>query len=72
MKIDENLSQRGFYPNYMEEFHRRKNLADKEEMLRPFQTNQFNWDRFPDEKLKSKLSEDKFRKFVEDYFISII
>ena len=24
------------------------------------------------EKLKSKLSEDKFRKFVEDYFISII
>ena len=72
LKIDENLSQRGFYPNYMEEFHRRKNLADKEEMLRPFQTNQFNWDRFPDEKLKSKLSEDKFRKFVEDYFISII
>ena len=56
----------------MEEFHRRKNLSDIEEMVCPFQTSKFNWERFPDEKLKSKLSEDKFRKFVEDYFISII
>ena len=72
MKIDGNLKKTGFSPNYMEEFHRRKNLSDQEEMLRPFQTRQFNWESFPDEKLKSKLTEEKFRKFVENYFISII
>ena len=72
LKINGELSQIGFKPTYMDEFNRRKNLSDKEEMLRPFQTRQFNWESFPDEKLKSKLTEEKFRKFVENYFISII
>ena len=72
LKINGRLSKKSFHPNYMDEFYRRENLSDKKEMLHPFQTPQFNWKNFPDQTLKSKLTEEKFRKFVQEYFTNII
>ena len=35
---------------------------------RPFLTQQYNWDNFPDDELKKDLSEAEFQTFVKNYF----
>ena len=57
------IDKRG-WGKFQKELEKRQKTLD----LTPFHTPQFNWENFPDDKLKKRVSEEGFRKFVINYF----
>ena len=49
---------------FQKELEKRQKTLD----LTPFKTPLFNWDNFPDEKLRERVSEEGFENFVISYF----
>lgn len=64
-KLNKNgtLSKKPFGKNYRYEFEKRQKTLD----LSEFYTPEFNWENFPDHDIRSRVSEEGFKKYIFHY-----